>query len=278
MPRFAANLTMMFTELPFLERFAAARRAGFEAVEFLFPYAFEAGQLADALGSQRLGLVLHNLPAGDWDAGERGIACHPGRVSEFRTGVERAVVYATALGCPRLNCLAGLLPPDGDAAEARRTLVGNLRHAAAVLADAGITLLLEPVNTRDVPGFFVNRTGQALDIMDEVGSDNLQLQFDIYHTQVMQGDLMPSMEAAFHRIGHLQVADNPGRHEPGTGEINYPYLFGRLDDLGYAGWIGCEYKPRAATEAGLDWFAPYRAASAASASPFPSPSGFGANA
>lgn len=278
MPRFAANLTMMFTELPFLERFAAARRAGFEAVEFLFPYAFEAGQLADALGSQRLGLVLHNLPAGDWDAGERGIACHPGRVGEFRTGVERAVVYATALGCPRLNCLAGLLPPDGDAAEARRTLVGNLRHAAAVLADAGITLLLEPVNTRDVPGFFVNRTGQALDIMDEVGSDNLKLQFDIYHTQVMQGDLMPSMEAAFDRIGHLQVADNPGRHEPGTGEINYPYLFGRLDDLGYAGWIGCEYKPRATTEAGLDWFAPYRAASAASASPFPSPSGFGANA
>lgn len=278
MPRFAANLTMMFTELPFLERFAAARRAGFDAVEFLFPYAFEAGQLAEALGAQGLGLVLHNLPAGDWDAGERGIACHPGRVDEFRAGVKRAAAYATALGCPRLNCLAGVLPPDGDAAEARRTLVGNLRHAAAALADAGIVLVLEPVNTRDVPGFFVSRTGQALAIMDEVGSDNLQLQFDIYHTQVMQGDLMPSITAAFDRIGHLQVADNPGRHEPGTGEINYPYLFGRLDDLGYAGWIGCEYKPLATTEAGLDWFAPYRAASPGAASLRPSSSGFGANA
>ncbi len=278
MPRFAANLTMMFTELPFLERFAAARRAGFEAVEFLFPYAFEAGQLADALGAQGLDLVLHNLPAGDWDAGERGIACHPGRVDEFRAGVERAVAYATALGCPRLNCLAGVLPPGGDAGEARRTLVGNLRHAAATLADAGIVLLIEPVNTRDVPGFFVNRTDQALAIMDEAGSANLQLQFDIYHTQVMQGDLMASITAAFDRIGHLQVADNPGRHEPGTGEINYPYLFGRLDDLGYAGWIGCEYKPRAKTEAGLDWLAPYRGASAGAASARPASSGFGANA
>ena len=203
MPRFAANLTMMFTERPFLERFAAAREAGFDAIELLFPYAFDAGRIAAALDENRLSLVLHNLPAGDWDAGERGIACHPGRVSEFRAGVDRAVSYATALRCPQLNCLAGLLPTGSDAAEARRTLVANLRHAAAALEDAGIALVLEPVNTRDVPGFFVNRARQALAVMDEVGSDNLKLQFDVYHAQVMEGDLMLSIEGNLDRIGHL---------------------------------------------------------------------------
>ncbi len=278
MPRFAANLTMMFTERPFLERFAAAREAGFEAVEFLFPYAFEAGRIADALGANGLDLVLHNLPAGDWDAGERGIACQPGRTSDFRAGVARAVAYATALGCPRLNCLAGLLAAGADAGEARRTLVANLRYAADALQDAGIALVLEPVNTRDVPGFFVHRTRDALAVMDEVGSDNLKLQFDVYHAQVMEGDLMPSIERHFDRIGHVQVADNPGRHEPGTGEINYPFLFASLDALGYAGWIGCEYKPRGTTEAGLDWITPYRSAAGASASVDPSPSSPGGSA
>ena len=278
MPRFAANLTMMFTERPFLERFAAAREAGFEAVEFLFPYAFEAGRIADALGENGLSLVLHNLPAGDWDAGERGIACQPDRVSDFRAGVSRAIRYATALKCPRLNCLAGLLAAGADADEARRTLVANLRYAADALADADIALVLEPVNTRDVPGFFVNRTSQALAVMDEVGSDNLKLQFDIYHTQVMEGDLMPSIEKNLGRIGHLQVADNPGRHEPGTGEINYPFLFDRIDALGYAGWIGCEYRPRGATEAGLDWLAPYGFRSGAAGSGAPSSSSLGESA
>lgn len=258
MPRFAANLTMMFTEVPFMERFAAAARAGFTGVEFLFPYAFEPGRIADALQTHGLSLVLHNLPAGNWEGGERGIACLPDRVTEFRDGVDKAIAYATALRCPRLNCLAGLLSPTADADLARRTLVDNLRHAAAALSAAGIAFVLEPVNTRDVPGFFVNRTRQALAIMDEVGSDHLKLQFDIYHTQVMEGDLTPSLEACFPRIGHVQLADNPGRHEPGTGEIAYPFLFDRLDALGYAGWVGCEYKPRQGTEAGLGWFAPYR--------------------
>ncbi len=262
MPKFAANLTMMFTELPFLERFAAAARAGFTDVEFLFPYDLEASRIAHALGSNGLSLVLHNLPAGDWAGGERGIACLPGRVDEFRAGVARAIGYARALGCPRVNCLAGLLANGADAREARSTLVTNLRFAAAELEAAGIGLLLEPVNTRDAPGFLVSRNRDALAIMDDVGSDNLKLQFDIYHTQVMDGDLARTFEAALPRIGHVQLADNPGRHEPGTGEINYPYLFGRLDELGYAGWIGCEYKPRTTTEAGLGWFAPYRSAAA----------------
>lgn len=256
MPKFAANLTMLFTEVAFLERFAAAAEAGFRGVEFLFPYGFEKQRLIDAAAAHGLQVVLHNLPAGDWDAGERGIACHAARTAEFRAGVEQAIEYASALRCPRVNCLAGIAPSGDDAA--RRTLVDNLRFAASALQDAGIELLLEPVNTRDVPGFFVSRTAQALAIMDEVGSDNLKLQFDIYHTQVMEGDLTPTIEALFGRIGHVQVADNPGRHEPGTGEINYPYLFHRLDQLGYAGWIGCEYKPGAATGAGLDWLKPYR--------------------
>lgn len=258
MPRFAANLTMMFTELPFLERFAAAAQAGFAGVEFLFPYDFEVRRIAEVLETNGLSLVLHNLPAGDWTGGERGIACLPSRVDEFRAGVERAIVYATALGCPRVNCLAGLLAPGTDAQEARSTLVANLRFAAAELKAAGIALLLEPVNTRDVPGFFLSRNRDALAIMDEVGSANLTLQFDIYHTQVMDGDLARTFETSLPRIGHVQLADNPGRHEPGTGEIHYPFLFKRLDELGYAGWIGCEYKPRTTTEAGLDWFAPYR--------------------
>ncbi len=259
MPNFAANLTMLFTEVPFLDRFAAAAEAGFGAVEFLFPYEFDKSALSDALEANRLELVLHNLPAGNWAAGDRGIACDPTRVSEFRDGVSRAISYATALRCPRLNCLAGIVAA-ADNAIARRTLIDNLRHAADALQDAGIAMVLEPVNTRDVPGFFVNRTRPALEILDKVGSGNLKLQFDIYHAQVMDGDLATSIETHLDRIGHLQVADNPGRHEPGTGEINYPYLFDRIDALGYDGWIGCEYKPRGTTQSGLDWLAPYRAA------------------
>ena len=257
MPKFAANLTMLFTEQPFLDRFAAASKAGFKAVEFLFPYDHPAQQVADTAKAAGLQVVLHNLPAGNWAGGERGIACLPGRVDEFRAGVARAIEYAKALGAPQVNCLAGLAAPD-DAA-ARRTLVENLRFAGDALQKAEIGLLLEPVNTRDVPGFFVSRTAEGLAILDEAGHPNIKLQYDIYHAQVMEGDLLPTIERNLARIGHMQVADNPGRNEPGTGEINYPYVFRRLDELGYAGWIGCEYKPSAA---GLGWMQPYMAAAA----------------
>lgn len=257
MPRFAANLTMLFTELPFLDRFAAASEAGFEAVEFLFPYAFGKDELKSALATSNLSLILHNLPAGDWEKGERGIACDPARVSEFREGVATAIDYATALGCPKINYLAGIVAPE-HADIARVTLIENLKFAASALDKAGLILVLEPVNTRDIPGFFVNRSAQALAIIDDVGAPNLLLQYDIYHSQVMEGDLARSIETHFARIGHLQLADNPGRHEPGTGEINYAYLFRRIDELGYAGWIGCEYKPATTTAAGLGWIDTYR--------------------
>ena len=253
MPRFAANLTMLFNEVPFLGRFERAARAGFTAVEFLFPYAWPAAEIEARLDAHGLQLVLHNLPAGDWDAGERGIACHPDRVEEFRAGVDRAIAYATALGVPQLNCLAGKAPSGVDAAALRRTLVDNLRFAAAALQRAGLKLLIEPINTYDIPGFYLNRTAQAVDLLDEVGAANAFVQYDIYHAQRMEGELAATIERHLARIAHVQLADNPGRHEPGTGEIHYPFLFAHLDRLGYAGWIGCEYKPAAATEAGLGW-------------------------
>ncbi|MEY5100634.1 MAG: hypothetical protein RJA36_3353 [Pseudomonadota bacterium] len=253
MPRFAANLTMLFTELPFLERFEAAARAGFEAVEFLFPYAFEAREIKARLDTSGLQLVLHNLPPGDWDAGERGIACHPDRVEEFRAGVARGIEYAQALGVGQLNCLAGKAPAGVPDALLRQTLVGNLRYAAAKLKDAGLRLLVEPINTYDIPGFYVSRTQQAIDLLDEVGADNAYVQYDIYHAQRMEGELAATLEKHLKRIAHLQLADNPGRHEPGTGEVNYAFLFAHLDRIGYQGWIGCEYKPATTTEAGLGW-------------------------
>jgi len=254
-PQFAANLTMMFNEVDFPERFEAAARAGFRAVEYLFPYAYEKEFLADRLRAHGLTQVLHNLPAGDWAAGERGIACHPDRVGEFQDGVGRAIDYAVALGCQQLNCLAGILKSDRDNAHA--TLIGNLAFAARHLGEAGIRLLVEPINTRDIPGFFLCHTGQALALMNEVRSPNLYLQYDVYHMQIMEGDLAPTIERCAGRIAHFQVADNPGRHEPGTGEIHYPFLFQLIDALGYEGWIGCEYKPASTTVAGLGWIKPY---------------------
>jgi hydroxypyruvate isomerase len=253
MPQFAANLSMLFTERPFLDRFEAAARAGFEAVEFLFPYAFEVQDIRARLDAHGLKLVLHNLPAGNWEAGERGIACHPDRVDEFRAGVQRAIAYAQALGVDQLNCLAGKAPPDVPDARLRETLVGNLRFAAAALKAAGLRLLIEPINSFDIPGFYVNRTAQALDILDEVGADNAFVQYDIYHAQRMEGELAATLEKHLARIGHVQLADNPGRNEPGTGEIHYPFLFAHLDRIGYRGWVGCEYKPATTTEAGLHW-------------------------
>ncbi|WP_336490435.1 hydroxypyruvate isomerase [Methylobacterium nigriterrae] len=253
MPRFAANLTMLFTEHDFLDRFGLAAAAGFRGVEFLFPYAYPKEVLAERLVRHALTQVLHNLPAGDWAAGERGIAVLPERQAEFRDGVGRAIEYARALDCPMVNCLAGIVPEGLDRARAEAVFVGNLRYAAAELRKAGIRLLIEAVNTRDIPGFFLNTTRQALDIIGKTGSDNLFLQYDIYHMQVMEGDLARTMAENLGRIAHIQLADNPGRNEPGTGEISYPFLFDHLDRIGYAGWIGCEYKPRTTTEAGLGW-------------------------
>ena len=255
MPKFAANLTMLFTEVPFLDRFERAAAAGFDAVEFLFPYAHPTREIKARLEAHRLALVLHNLPAGDWDAGERGIACLPGRVDEFRAGVARALEVATALGVPQLNCLAGKAPPGVDEALLRRTFVANLRFAATALKKAGIRLLVEPINGWDIPGFYLQRTAQAIELMDEVDSDNLWLQYDIYHAQRMEGELAATLERHLPRIAHVQLADNPGRHEPGTGEIHYPFLFAHLDRIGYRGHVGCEYKPATTTEAGLGWLA-----------------------
>ncbi|HSV48583.1 MAG TPA: hydroxypyruvate isomerase [Ramlibacter sp.] len=253
MPRFAANLTMLFTEVPFMERFAAARAAGFDAVEYLFPYPYAKEDLAEQLRQHRLTQVLHNLPAGNWEAGERGIACHPDRVSEFRAGVIKAVDYAQALGCKQLNCLAGKVPAGVHLEHAHITFVNNLKLAAAVLERAGIRLLIEPINHYDIPGFFLTRTEQALAIADEVGSDNLFVQYDIYHAQREEGELGTTLSRHLPRIGHIQLADNPGRNEPGTGEINYGWLFKHIDALGYLGSIGCEYKPRTTTTQGLGW-------------------------
>lgn len=262
MPRFAANLTMLFNEVGFLDRFGAAARAGFTAVEYLFPYEYDPLVLKDRLAEHGLTQALHNLPAGDWSAGERGIACHPGRTAEFAGGVDRAIQYAGTLGCAQVNCLAGVLPAGTDPRDARATLVANLRLGARQLKDAGIKLLIEPINTRDIPGFFLTRTAQARDIIDEVGSDNLFLQYDVYHMQVMEGDLAATLKRELASIAHIQVADPPGRHEPGTGEVRFPFLFELLDRLGYDGWIGCEYKPRGRTEDGLAWLRPYQTVAA----------------
>jgi hydroxypyruvate isomerase len=253
MPKFAANLSMLFTEVPFLDRFERAAKAGFTAVEFLFPYAFSAVDIKQRLDANGLALVLHNLPAGDWDAGERGIACLPDRTGEFRAGVAKAIDYATALGVPQLNCLAGKAPAGADEAVLRKTFIANLKFSAAELKKAGLKQLIEPINSYDIPGFYLNRTAQALAILDEVGADNAYVQYDIYHAQRMEGELAATMQKHLARIGHIQLADNPGRNEPGTGEINWPFLFAHLDRIGYAGWIGCEYKPATTTEAGLGW-------------------------
>lgn len=253
MPKFAANLTMLFNEVDFLDRFAAARQAGFKGVEYLFPYAWDRYELAERLDRNGLVQVLHNLPAGDWAAGERGIGCHPDRITEFQDGVGQAIEYAQALGCKQVNCLAGIAPAGIDTEKLQTTFIDNLRFAADKLREAGIRLLIEPINTYDIPGFYLNRTDQAAAIIDAVGSDNLYIQYDLYHAQRMEGELANTIARYLPRIAHMQLADNPGRHEPGTGEINYPFLFAHIDRLGYDGWIGCEYKPAADTVAGLGW-------------------------
>lgn len=253
MPKFAANLTMLFNEIDFLDRFEAAAEAGFKGVEYLFPYAFDRNALAERLDRFGLTQVLHNLPAGNWEGGERGIACHPERVGEFQEGVGRAIEYATTLGCKQLNCLAGIAPAGVAEDKVRATFIDNLGFAARKLEAAGIRLLIEPINTYDIPGFYLSRTAQAVDIIEAVGSDNLYVQYDIYHAQRMEGELANTIVKHLPRIAHMQLADNPGRNEPGTGEINFAWLFRHIDNSGYDGWIGCEYKPAAGTREGLGW-------------------------
>jgi hydroxypyruvate isomerase len=265
MPRFSANLSMLFGEHEFLDRFDAAARAGFRGIEYLGPYDHAPEVVAARLSKNGLTQVLFNLPPGDWGKGERGIAVLPDRVDEFRRGVDTAITYATALGCGQVNCLAGIAPPGIDRAELEDVFVENLAYAAGKLKEAGILLIVEPINTRDIPGFFLNYSRQALALIDRVGSDNLQLQYDIYHMQIMEGDLARTIAANLGRIGHIQIADNPGRNEPGTGEINFPYLFEHVDRIGYAGWIGAEYRPKAGTEAGLGWFSEYAGKGSAAA-------------
>ncbi len=259
MPRFAANLSMLFTEVDFLDRFAAAAEAGFSGVEYLFPYDFPVEEIRARLDAKKLEQVLFNLPAGDWGKGERGIACHPDRVEEFRAGVDKAIAYAKVLGNTQINCLAGIRPQGHDCATIESTFVENLKFAAEKLQAAGIKLVMEAINTRDIPGFYLNNTKQALAIREKVGSANLFLQYDIYHMQIMEGDLARTVESNLAAINHVQLADNPGRNEPGTGEINYRFLFQHLDRIGYQGWIGCEYKPATTTAAGLGWLKTHNA-------------------
>ena len=258
MLRFSANLTMLFNEVDFLARFEKAAGAGFKWIEYLFPYEWGKDQLVDKLGENGLIQVLFNLPVGDWSAGERGIACIPGRETEFQEGVGKAIDYAKALGCFQINCLVGLTPRNVPVEKVRATLINNLRFAAKALDNEGIRLLIEPLNDRDMPGFYLVHTADALQIMKEVGHRNLWLQYDVYHMQIMEGNLTKTILDNLSTISHIQIADNPGRHEPGTGEINFANLFKAIETAGYDRWVGCEYKPAGRTEDGLQWLSLYR--------------------
>jgi len=257
MLKFSANLTMLFKEVDFLDRFERASRADFKGIEFLLPYEWKAAELAERLDKHGLEQVLFNLPAGDWAGGERGIACLPGREGEFQEGVGLAINYAKALRCSRLNCLIGITPKGVLPEKVRQTLVDNLRFAATALGKENITLLIEPLNSQDIPGFYQVHTRDALQLMKEVSHPNIRLQYDIYHMQIMEGNLTKTILDNLPIIAHIQLGDNPGRHEPGTGEINFPNLFRFIDEAGYDGWIGCEYNPADVTEDGLGWVKPY---------------------
>jgi hydroxypyruvate isomerase len=258
MPRLAANLSMMFTEHPFEARFEAAARAGFRAVEFLFPYDWPSSQVAQWLAEAGVENVLFNLPPGDWVSGERGLAALPGREIEFRAALRKALDYAQVLGTPRLHVMAGLIPAGADAglrARMRETYLDNLRWAAQEALQAERTLLIEPINPRDIPGYWLNHQQEALDVIAEVGAPNLRLQFDLYHAQIVDGDLTRRIERQVGLTGHVQIAGVPDRHEPDAGELAITHLLATLDRVGYAGWVGCEYRPRGQTEAGLGWIA-----------------------
>lgn len=253
MPAFAANLTMLFTEVPFLERFERAARSGFTAVEYMFPYQEDTDAIARALRGLRLTQVLFNLPAGDWAGGDRGIMVDPNRRAEFREGVGRAVELARRFGCRKLNGLVGKRRDDVPPEEQWACLVDNLRFAAAELERAGMTLLVEPVNTFDIPGFFLHTSARAIQLLDDAAAANARLQYDVYHMQRMEGNLVDTMRRLRDRIGHVQLADAPARHEPGTGEINFPFVLRELDALGYEGHVGLEYRPSGPTEASFGW-------------------------
>ena len=253
MPRFAANLSMMYNEVPFLERFAACAADGFAAVEFLFPYAHPARQIRDELDRHGLQQVLFNAPPGDFEAGERGIASLPGRQEEFREGIDRAIEYAKALDCPRVHVMAGLVRRESERVAQREIYVDNLAWAAKRLGEAGLMTLIEPINTRDIPGFLLNTQADAHAGVERIGAANLKVQMDLYHCQIVEGDLATRIRKYLTGVGHIQIAGVPQRHEPDLGEVNYPYLFALLDELAYDGWIGCEYRPRAGTSAGLGW-------------------------
>ena len=254
MPKFAANLSMMFNEHDFPNRFAAAAKAGFDAVEFLFPYDYSPAEVAQWHKENNLKNVLFNLPPGDWAAGERGIAALPGREAEFRAGVAKAIDYALALGTPQLHMMAGLVPAGSDMAIHRKTYLENMKFAAQALAKHNLTLLLEPINTRDMPGYFLNTQVQAHELRVESGEPNVKVQMDFYHAQIMEGDLAETFKKYFKDIGHTQIASVPKRNEPDDGEVNYPYLYQLLDEMGYEGYVGCEYRPKGKTEDGLAWF------------------------
>ena len=257
MPKFAANLSFLFTEQAFPERFRMAAAAGFKGVEYLFPYEYSPHDIAQWLRDNDLEQVLFNLPPGDWAAGERGLACLPDRHGEFAESVELALNYAVLLDCERVHCMAGLSPAGVAEAELEKSYVANLRHAADRLATVGVTVMIEPINSRiDMPGYWLDDVSKGLRLLAAIDRPNVKLQYDLYHAQIIAGDLARTLETNIGRIGHIQVADNPGRHEPGTGEINYPFLFSLLDRLGYAGWVGCEYKPLTTTAAGLGWLPP----------------------
>ncbi len=253
MPRFAANLSMMYQEYPFLDRFGAAARDGFKGVEYLFPYDFDAEAIAARLREHGLEQVLFNGPPGDWAQGERGLAAQPGREDEFRRGVETAIRYARVLGNKQIHLMAGLIGANDDRAAFRAVYVKNLAHAASEAAAHGLTIVIEPINTRNMPGYFLNRQDEAHAICREIGAANLKVQFDLYHCQIVEGDLATKLRQTLANVGHIQVASVPDRHEPDEGEVNYPYLLELIDSLGYEGWIGCEYIPRGETSAGLGW-------------------------
>jgi hydroxypyruvate isomerase len=256
-PNFAANLSMMFQEVEFLDRFGAAAKAGFRGVEFLFPYDFKASDIADRLKTHKLTQALFNTPPGNWGAGERGLAALPGRESEFRDGVARAIDYAKATDCRTIHTMAGLWPAGKSKAEGEAVYVDNVRYAADLAKKDGITVVIEPINTRDIPGYFLNTTTEGIGILDRVARDNARLQLDLYHCQIMEGDLAERTKRLMPRVSHVQIAGNPGRHEPDIGEVNYPFLYDLLDELGYKGWVGCEYRPKGATLAGLGWARKY---------------------
>lgn len=253
MPKFAANITMMFNETPFPERFQAARQAGFKAVEFLFPYEYSATDIAARLADHQLKNVLFNMPPGDWAAGERGIASLPGRDDEFRLGVDQAIAYAQTLKTPNVHVMAGIIPAEAQSQHYRETLLARLEYAAAQCAPHGINVLIEPINSRDMPGYFLSRQEQAHAIVQEVAATNLKVQMDFYHAQIMEGDIAMTFRQHQPYIGHIQIAGVPDRHEPDTGELNYAYLFKLLDELNYDGWVGCEYRPANGTLEGLGW-------------------------